>query len=226
VICRLSSEKKAPDPSGKKTTRERVQENNLRREEEGLILADRLASNCPTPVEFEETWSYCGIRHSSYTTDWAKPASSSSAFVNNIRDLFEGVRDKNVTILVRAPDGITTNKLAMQSFLQFIRRCGITAQLIFQWVKVCDDIRPTVLRNFMGLGGTADFMAQDFLDHLEGTKTFPEVKRMLEVLDSIEDNKGLQQGIQDRNTLPPADLAQAEEVGGLANSAGRKKAKA
>jgi hypothetical protein len=74
VVCRLSSEKKAPDPSGKKTTRERVQENNLRREEEGMILATHLASNCPTPVEFEEVWSYCGIRHSSHTTDWAKPA--------------------------------------------------------------------------------------------------------------------------------------------------------
>jgi hypothetical protein len=226
VLCRLSSAGQAPDPSGSKTAAQRAKLYIQRREAEGFTLAERLASNCPTPVQFSDVQSYCGVRRSGDTTDWSKKSTSASAFVNDIRAKIRLARNQKLTILFRSIDGLTTNHKAFKSFLRFVKSCNIDAQLIFQWVKVCDSIRPTVLRNFRGIGGTADFMAADFLAHMEGTRELPEVQRILDILDDVEDFKGLQQGIQDRNALPRADMEKAEEVTAVSNSAGRKKAKA
>ncbi|KAH7379355.1 hypothetical protein DE146DRAFT_761544 [Phaeosphaeria sp. MPI-PUGE-AT-0046c] len=224
VLCRLSSMKKVPDKT--LSDAQRTQAYKQRRIDEGLTLADRLAANCPTPVTFAEKWSYCGVRHSADITDWSKRPSSSSAWVNDIRGYLLKCRNKKVTILIRAVDGLTTNHTALQSFAKWLKVNKISAQLIFQWNKVCDEIRPTPLRNFKGLGGTADFMAADILAHMEKTALLPEVQRLLDILVAVESSKGVQQGIQDRNALPHANLKQAEEVAGVANSAGRRRAMA
>jgi hypothetical protein len=65
-------------------------------------------------------------------------------------------------------------------------------------------------------------MAQDFLDHLEGTKNLPEVQRFLDILPVVEASKGsYNQGIQDRNALPDANQDGAIEVASLAAPSGR-----
>jgi hypothetical protein len=55
-------------------------------------------------------------------------------------------------------------------------------------------------------------MAADFLDHLEHIKTLPKVKRILDILDCVEHDKSLGDGIKDRNLLPAATTMRAEEI--------------
>ncbi|KAH3972637.1 hypothetical protein HBI04_144180 [Parastagonospora nodorum] len=213
VICRLSSEKKR---KGDAT----VQAAYNRRMNEGRIVAERLASNCPNPVQFEAIHSYCGTRHSGYTTDWEK-VGGASAFVKDIRRILESLKDRKVTILVRTVDGISTNPQSIQGFLNLVKRCRIDAQLIFQWIKIFDEIRPISPRNCRGVGSTADFMAADFLAHMEGTKLCNKVQKILDMLAWVELHKAAKGGIQDRNAFPSADLEKAVEVTGLAAPVGR-----
>ncbi|EUC31860.1 hypothetical protein COCCADRAFT_27533 [Bipolaris zeicola 26-R-13] len=92
-----------------------------------------------------------------------------------------------------------------------VNHCGVTAQLIFQFNKVCPEIIPTNLRNFRGLGGITTFDGQDFLNHLKERKAIPDIARMLEILAYISNFKNSDGGNQDRNTLPPDDLTTPKE---------------
>jgi hypothetical protein len=118
--------------------------------------------------------------------------------------------------------GITTNPASFKSFLEMIDSFGVTAQLIFQWNKVCDEIRPIILTPFLGLGGLAEFSSEDFLDHMNGNTVLPAVGRIIEIFEFVGRGKELQQGVQDRNGLMDEDAEDAEEVESLASSAGRR----
>jgi hypothetical protein len=214
VLCRTSSQKKDPGPGD---TQQQVLRHNQRRESEGDILAQRLAANCPRPFQWQAFRSYCGTRRSFDLTNWFKAESGSSAFVKDIRSILRNFRNKKVTVLVRGVDGISTNPGAIQSFLEFLNSLKIEAQLIFQWNKVCNVIRPIAMRGFTGLGSTTDFMAADFLAHLNKTKFVPEVQRILDILHIVENSKQISQGIQDRNGLPDATLRRAIEVRSIAD---------
>ncbi|KAL6705648.1 hypothetical protein ACN47E_006595 [Coniothyrium glycines] len=219
VICRLSSQQLEPATSGS-TLKQRVQAHNNRRVTEGLILAQRLAQNCPAPVTFSSVESICVSWHSDVNTDWTKGERAASAYVKTIRGWFERpqIRGSKVTVLVRAIDGITTSARAWKSFLEMVERNEVDAQLIFQYNKVCDEIRPLELRNFMGLGGTCHIQASDFLDHVNGKKTIPGAQRILDIWYHVGGRKALSQGIQYRNRLPRADLAAPEEVPSISSS--------
>ncbi|KAH8727616.1 hypothetical protein GQ44DRAFT_770182 [Phaeosphaeriaceae sp. PMI808] len=208
VICRLSSEKKIPDPTGKMSLRERVDAHNNRRRDEGLELARRLKINCPEPTSFQEITSLCVVRHSNDSTDWFKSVNASSAFVNNIRDYFHRpeIFNRKITVLIRGVDGIHTDAESFKSFLKMIAAYHDKVQLIFQLTKICPIIAPMRYRNFEGLGGTVDFWAHDFLSHLEGWEDIPEVQRIVDIWGIIRRSKASGNGVQDRNTLLPADI--------------------
>ena len=99
---------------------------------------------------------------------------------------------------------------------------GVTAQLIFQWNKVFDGIRPMILTPFLGLGSLAEFSSEDFLDHMNGNTVLPAVGRIVEIFEFVGEAKALQHGIQDRNGLMDEDAEGAEEVESLASFAGRR----
>jgi hypothetical protein len=228
VICRLSSLKPIAESKNakvKRTVQQRKEDMKARRIQEGYTLADRLATNCPTPVQFRGVHSVVGVRHSNDRTIWTKSETAAPGFVKDIRRVFRSaaLKDQKVTILIRSVDGVHTDPPSFQSFLEMVRDCGIEAQLIFQYNKICDEIRPLTIRNFKGLGGTADFMAADFLAHLQGRRLSDDVARIVTIWDNVANGKADSQGIQDRNALPPADLLKPEEVEGVANSAGRRR---
>lgn len=207
------------------TFAKRVTANCDRRKAEGYILADRLAANRPSPMTFTRVQSYCGIRHSGHPTNQFRAKGKISSFVTDIRSQFNKpeIRNKKVTILVRAPNGLHTRPNYLKSFLQqIIDHCGVTAQLIFQFNKVCPEITPTNLRNFRGLGGITTFDGQDFLNHLKERKAIPDIARMLEILAYISNFKNSDGGNQDRNTLPPDDLTTPKEVSSLSSSTSRR----
>jgi hypothetical protein len=62
------------------------------------------------------------------------------------------------------------------------------------------------MRGFPGLGGTVDFTADALLAHIREEQETPGFDRMIEIWDYLSDTKHVCQGIQDRNTLPPATL--------------------
>jgi hypothetical protein len=227
VLCRLSSEK-YEEGWPRTQRRQAVAAHFARRVREGVELARRLAINCPRPYQFTTIQSHCRNRHSWEDTNWQKRDSASSMYVREVRDMFKAVENQKVTILVRAIDGITTNIDSLEGFCEFVVSCGITAQLIFQFNKVCDEIRPKVLRPCKGLGSTTDIMLADLLDHLkegsdQGSLRYnADAARIVEVLKYVQKHKSNQQGIQDRNTLPRADLEKAVEVMSITNSAGRR----
>jgi hypothetical protein len=214
VICRLSSNKMEPADEKLITNAQRHEALKERRRREGRTLAARLVRNCPTPVTFTEVFSTCYKRRTSEATDWQATIRPISTMVTEIRDWFRRpvMRGSKATVLIRAVDGLTCIKEDMKKFLLMIKSAKVTAQIIFQYNRVYDDIRPLRLRNFKGLGGTADFMAADFLAHLEGTKVDPEADRILEIWQHIATAKSNQQGIQDRNEVLRPDALEPIEV--------------
>ncbi|CAO2653123.1 Nn.00g025340.m01.CDS01 [Neocucurbitaria sp. VM-36] len=207
VICRLSSPKYEPQKSGM-NLQQRREAHNQRRRDEGIELGRRLGANCPTPIMFREIFATCHERGCMERTSWSATAEPSS-MVMDIRGWFRRpiMQGQKVTVLVRAVDGVTCHDNSFKSFLEMMKAAGVVAQLIFQYNKVYDQIRPLHLRNFKGLGGTADFMAADFLAHLDGTQNHPAVARILQIWQQIEQEKSEQLGIQDRNGLLAADAA-------------------
>jgi hypothetical protein len=207
VICRLSSQKEEPATASLTTVPQRQEAHRARRREEGVELGRRLAANCPAPVTFREIFATCHKRRSAEYSDWNSTVRRPSIVVTEIRDWFSRPQmlGSKVTVLIRAVDGLTTHPRGMKTFLQLLRSLGVVAQIIFQYNKVYQSIRPLHLRNFRGLGGTVDIMAADFLAHLEGTKLDPAVARIVEIWSQVEDDKSGSLGIQDRNGLLPAD---------------------
>jgi hypothetical protein len=228
VICRLSSLKpiaESKEVKVKRTVQQRKEDMKARRIQEGYTLADRLATNCPAPVQFRGVHSVVGVRHSNDRTSWTKSETGAPRFVKDIRRVFQSaaLKDQKVTILIQSVDGVHTDPPSFQSFLEMVQDYSIEAQLIFQYNKICDAIRPLTIQNFKGLGGTADFMAADFLAHLQGRRLSDDVARIVTIWDDVANGKAEAQGIQDRNALPHADLLKPEEVNGVANSAGRRR---
>ncbi|KAI4642166.1 hypothetical protein J4E93_007310 [Alternaria ventricosa] len=176
VICRQSSQKQEPDPTGRSETK----------------------------------------------LNWFKKETSASEWVKSIRGWFRNHSDSHVTLLIRSVDGLTTNHDTFLSFLEMVDHFGVTAELVFQMNKVCDEIRPTTLLPFPGLGSLAEFSSRDVLDHMKGNVFLPEVERLLDIIVFIGKSKALSQGNQDRNELPDDDCECAEEVERLASAAGRK----
>jgi len=222
VICRLSSSKMEPKSASLITNAQRQEAHRERRREEGRELARRLASNCPTPVVFSEVFATCHKRRGTERTNWQATVPPISAMVTDIGGWFKRpcMRGSKVTVLIRAVDGITLYSADFKSFLLLLKAQGVIAQLIFQYNKVYNEIRPLRLRNFRGLGGTADFMAADFLAHLDGTRDDPAVARILEIWQHVDQDKTDQAGIQDRNGLLPADAVGPID-GNAARQAGR-----
>lgn len=108
--------------------------------------------------------------------------------------------DENLAILIRAVDGLTSDKDSFKLFLKVTQNTSNEALIIFQFNKVCDDIRPHNLRDFEGLIGTADFMADEFMECLDGKRIDVNVQRILDIWEGAWMDKSNAQDIQDRNT--------------------------
>jgi hypothetical protein len=210
VICRISSNKKEFDKAAGKPT---IEAYNARRVAEGIEIGRRLAANCPQPFQFREIYATCHKRGSTEPSDWCTTKTKRAAMVQEHQDWFKNHQGGRVTVVIRAPDGLTILRKSFHTFLKMIEGFNIEAQIVFQYNKVCDEIRPHHMRNFLGLGGTVDFMANNLLAHLEETLELTGAKRMFDIWDFLSDSKHSMQGIQDRNSLPDARQDHPYEVG-------------
>lgn len=208
VICRNSSGK-----DGDLTKQ--------RRNAESLDMGERLKANChdPTAVDFQTEEAIFFVKQSHLGSSFTKP--SDNAYTRPLRLWLDAHKNSTSTVLIRSIDGLTTNSETMKSTLVALHERGITAQLIFQFNKVCDEIRPIKLIPFKGLGSVTVVHSTTFLAHLEKSINEPVVARIIEIWSDLNTNKVEGQGIQDRNEVPPKDIQRAEEVMGISRSYGR-----
>ncbi|KAJ4341046.1 hypothetical protein N0V87_002085 [Didymella glomerata] len=208
VICRSSSGK-----DGAITKQ--------RRDAESLDMGGRLKANChdPAAVDFQSEEAIFFVRQSQLPSSFKKAADNN--YTRPLRLWMDAHKDSTATVLIRSIDGLTTNVQTMKHTLWAFQERGITAQLIFQFNKVCDEICPIKLIPFRGLGSVTIVDSTTFLAHLENRVNDRAVARIVKIWQDLNEEKVLAQGIQDRNEVPPEDFQQAVGVSGISRSYGR-----
>lgn len=73
--------------------------------------------------------------------------------------------DKKV-MLIRAIDGFTIDWKATYSFMEFLETENLEVQLVFQYVKVYNQIRHSGLVPVRGLGSVVSISSNDFRNHM------------------------------------------------------------
>jgi hypothetical protein len=236
VICRLSSwsaEEKwyTNDKNQNIVARGRLVAELQR---DGTRIAQRLERNCASPWRFDQVEAtahkYLGDSFNNFTKTDGRPPES----VLQIRAIFDKMASSSVataTVVIRAVDGLTILERTFLSFLQMAKARSIRMQLIFQYVKVYDNIRPLKLQPSKGLGSVLVLDSDECLNHLlkvpgcesadvqryalttsKRKQRLISSYRLLNISDHLREEKNKGKGIQDRNTLPDSDQLRAVEA--------------
>ncbi|KAJ4316552.1 hypothetical protein N0V94_005390 [Neodidymelliopsis sp. IMI 364377] len=211
-ICRISSNKYVPvdeAPPGADIAARRVLYDNARKTE-GRELARRYEANANPPFRFTEIEATCHKRHSFEPTDYTNDKVRNQ-MGKDLRAYFQKKRGKKVVVLVRAIDGLTVDKATMQKFCTMIKDFGVRAEIVIQYNKVFDEIRPHRLENYKGLGGIIRFTPTDFLDHVNKTRHSVEIHKVVSIWRYLASTKVRGLGIHDRNNLLPKTAMQPLE---------------
>ncbi|KAF2129382.1 hypothetical protein P153DRAFT_403113 [Dothidotthia symphoricarpi CBS 119687] len=221
VICRLSgwsaAKKYQNEGDSSAVANGKVVQDRVR---EGIVLGQRLERYSPIPVQFATIVATCHQRPGAYFTNFEKVVNRPPAMVKDVRQFFNTLPDgAKVTALIRGPDGLGVDPATVYSLCQLGARRGMKLQLIFQYIKVYDSIRPLTLTAFKGLGSVLVLQGKTILQHMTGVegKNSPEVARLERVLRDLNYFKNSGVGVVDRNALPNHN-----QMGAFESSAGAK----
>ena len=174
------------------------------RRSEGIELLRRYEANAEPPFRFTETEATCHKRQSFEPTDFDNNKVRNQ-MGKDLRAYFRRKSGKKVVVIIRAIDGLTVEKNTMRKFCTMIESFRVRAKLVIQYNKVFKEIRPYGLENYKGLGGIVCFKPRHFLSHVNGTKRTTKIRKILKIWNWLGSSKVRGQGIQDRNSLLPAN---------------------
>jgi hypothetical protein len=192
--------------------------NMKKRREEGLTLGKRLGQNAPTPILWETLESTFHKQQSCVGLEWRKDKKGQATMVTDIKAFFHKIpKGAEVTVLLRCLDGLVVHRSSFNQFVRFIvDDCGLKLLLVFQIYKFNKALYHSRMVSYLGLGSVIAFTGNELRQYTKsGEDPTGETRMLYKCLKRMKNlKKWTNIGLQNRNTLPPADMYGARDLGG------------